>query len=536
MICHPHNNGISYGGLGKRMRRKLFRVGMAWRLLVALILALCLVPIGSSPVAALDTVSVGGYFEITYEPVEFSKTEINGSEIFYATVEAEAACTNDLPLTVSEARIIGCVTATHQVSGAKVTLKLSYTVTISSFPNNEGETSSARRDISLQFPEESQSGTYTVVGELIKAEVNILIIGWLTVTPLLPEFQPMGSVTYVAPGGGDGFPPPLTPTAEEVKTNLFGTEASSPISSSGEMLETIEATSEDGTLTLTIREGTIALDKDDNPLISLEAAVDETPPKPPEDTSIIGLAYDFGPDGATFDSPITLTWSYAPNDIPDGVAEEDLVLAWYDAATDNWVELVFVVDTRNNTITASIEHFTTFAIIGAAAPPEPAPIPVPAIFTPSSLSIFPIEVNIGNEVTISLLVTNTGGKSGSYQVTLKINGEVAVTKEVTVNAGFSKEVAFTTSKDMAGTYLVDVNGVTDSFVVREAAATPEPESESESESESEPALTSTPPPMHTSPPVKPINWPVVCGVVAAVVAMGSLLFFLARRSHTKSSS
>ncbi len=35
--------------------------------------------------------------------------------------------------------------------------------------------------------------------------------------------------------------------------------------------------------------------------------------------------------------------------------------------------------------------------------------------------------------------------------------------------------------------------------------------------------------------LKPINWPVVCGVVATVVAMGSLLFFLARRSHTKSS-
>ena len=517
------------------MRRKLFWVGMAWRLLVALILALCLVPIASSPVAALDTVSVAGYFEITYEPVEFSKTEINGNEVFYATVEAEATCTNDLPLPVSEAQITGCVTATHQASGAKVTLNPSYTVTISSFPNKKGETSSASRDISLQFPEESQSGTYSVVGELIKAEVNILIIGWLTVTPLLPESQPMGSVTYVAPdgGGGGGFVPAPTPTAGEVKTNLFGTEASSPISPSGEILETIEATSEDRTLTLTIPEGTIALDKDANPLISLEADIDTSPPPPPKDASIIGLAYNFGPDEATFDPPITLTWSYGPNDIPEGVAEEDLVLAWYDEAANKWVELDCIVDTENNTITASIEHFTTFAMIDmvTSAPGSEPEVPV-AVFRVSELDIAPGEVDIGQIVTIHALVWNTTYlevKTGTYILVLKINGVVEETRTVEIDntvkvPGLDAPspgtwVAFTMTRDMAGTYLVDVNGVTDSFVVKEVAATPEPES------------VSTP-----TPPAEPINWPLVCGVVAALVAMGSLLFFLARRRHTKSSS
>ncbi|GAH76400.1 unnamed protein product, partial [marine sediment metagenome] len=86
------------------------------------------------------------------------------------------------------------------------------------------------------------------------------------------------------PSGGGGFGPALLPTGEEVTTNLFGTEASFPISSTGEILETIEATSKDGTLTLTVPEGTIALDKDDNPLISLEADIDTSPPPPPEDT------------------------------------------------------------------------------------------------------------------------------------------------------------------------------------------------------------------------------------------------------------
>jgi len=336
----------------------------------------------------------------------------------------------------------------------------------------------------------------------------------------------MGSVTYVAPGGGGGFGPALIPTADEVKTNLFGTEASFPISSSGEILETIEATSEDGTLTLTIPEGTIALDKDDNPVTSLEAEVDTSPPPPPENASIIGLVYDFGPDGATFDPPITLTRSYDPNDIPDGVAEEDLVLAWYDEATDRWVELDCVVDTENNTITAAIEHFTTFAIIGMVIPaPESEPeVPV-AVFRISELDISPSEVDIGQMVTISVLVINSGNLEDTYQITLEIDNKVVETQEVTLAGGASSTVTFKISEDVASIYSVNIDGLSGSFVVKPAAI-----------SEPEPASTLTLPATHTPPPAKPINWPVVYGVVAALVAMGSLLFFLARRSHTKSSS
>ena len=43
------------------------------------------------------------------------------------------------------------------------------------------------------------------------------------------------------------------------------------------------------------------------------------------------------------------------------------------------------------------------------------------------------------------------------------------------------------------------------------------------------------PPATRTPPVMPVNWPVVYGVVVALAVIGSLLFFLTRRSHTKSS-
>ena len=176
------------------------------------------------------------------------------------------------------------------------------------------------------------------------------------------------SVTIAAPapsgrgGGGGGAPTYYT------ETNLFGTAARFRIKSDGEILAAIEATSADGLLTMTIPKGTIALDKDGNPLEILEASIDESPPDPPEDAHIIGLAYDFSPDGATFDPAITLTWSYDPDALPEDVAEEDLVVAYYYAG--EWVELDCVVDTENDTITASVSHFTTFAIIGAVTPPE----------------------------------------------------------------------------------------------------------------------------------------------------------------------
>ncbi|GAJ23619.1 unnamed protein product, partial [marine sediment metagenome] len=160
------------------------------------------------------------------------------------------------------------------------------------------------------------------------------------------------------------------------KTDLFGIEGRFLISGEGEILKTIEATSEDGMLTITIPKGTIALEEDGKRLKGLEAVVDESPPDPPEDAHIIGLAYDFRPDGATFDPEITFTWSYDPDALPEDVAEEDLVLAYYDEDAGKWVELDCVVDTKNNIITASVPHFTCFAIIGAVTPP-PAPVPPP---------------------------------------------------------------------------------------------------------------------------------------------------------------
>jgi len=302
-----------------------------------------------------------------------------------------------------------------------------------------------------------------------------------------------------------------SPRRYYIDTNLFGTETRFRISKTGEILKTIEATSEDGMFTITIPKNTIALDKDGKRLKELLAAVDESPPGPPEDAHIIGLAYDFGPAGATFEPAITLTWSYNPADI----AEEDLVIAYYDEATGEWVELEgCVVDTENNTITAPFSHFNTFAVIGVVPVVEeeivlPPPPSAPAAFSLTGLSVTPVEVLTGEAVTITVPVANTGGTEGSYTVVLKINGVKEAEKSVTIAAGSSEMVTFSVTREEVGSYTVTVDGLSASFAVVVVE-----------EVEKVPAVPAKPP---------GVNWPLIGGIIAAVVVVGLFGFFRLRR-------
>jgi len=143
--------------------------------------------------------------------------------------------------------------------------------------------------------------------------------------------------------------------------------------------------------------------------------------------------------------------------------------------------------------------------------------PPAAAFITSNLIISPSEVDVGEAVTISILITNAGDAADSYAVTLKINGVVEATKEVTLSAGTSQEVIFTTSRDVAGTYAVDVDGLSGSFTVKGKPALPPP-----------PPVPTPPPPAPTPPPSPVVNWPVIGGIIGGVAA-GIAVFLVIRR-------
>ncbi len=193
----------------------------------------------------------------------------------------------------------------------------------------------------------------------------------------------------------------------------------------------------------------------------------EEPPDPPEDVTVIGLVYDIGPDGATFSEPIILTFLYEEPKIPEGIADENLVLVTWDIDIEQWVPLeVYIVVPENNTIRGIVSHLTPFAIHAYPQPPSFA------AFAAGDLLVTPTEVDIGETINIVVLVSNTGGQPGTYEVTLRMDGLVEASKNVALNPGESKLIGFDTVKDTAGTYLVEVEGLLSSFTVREKPVAP----------------------------------------------------------------
>jgi predicted outer membrane repeat protein/parallel beta-helix repeat protein len=151
----------------------------------------------------------------------------------------------------------------------------------------------------------------------------------------------------------------------------------------------------------------------------------------------------------------------------------------------------------------TVSEWFTFTTLGGVTPA--------AAFTSSDLIISPAEVASGETVAIGVLVTNTGDLAGSYQVTLEINGVAEETIEVTLDAGAGEVVSFTVSRDEAGSYSVLVDGLSGSFSVTEPD-TSQPTSPATTEEE----------------PTSNI-WPIVGGVIAAVVVIGLAVFVIRRR-------
>ncbi len=255
----------------------------------------------------------------------------------------------------------------------------------------------------------------------------------------------------------------------------------------GLIIKTIVVESFDGRFRLIIDQGTTALTYLGSPLGCVGIHKMEGSPSPPEDAYLIGVLYDAVPDGATFSPPAILEYSYEPSDIPPEVDIQRLVIAAYDEASRKWVQLYSVVNTQAHTITASISHFNDLAVFGyrMEAPP-------PATFQVSALGISPTAVYTGEAVNITIRVTNSGGQSASYQVILNINGVAEAAKEVTLDAGASEQLSFTTAKGAAGIYSVDINGATGTFEVK------------------------------PSPVPKPFNWWIIVGATAGA-ALAALL-------------
>jgi hypothetical protein len=271
---------------------------------------------------------------------------------------------------------------------------------------------------------------------------------------------PIGRATATPP-----IPWTPPPADEEEEEEIPGvTYLPEDVVEDGLFLADVTAAAEDEQSWVTVPEGTTGLTAEGEPLTYISAVEMEVPPPTPTDHSMVALTYTFGPEGATFDQPVGITLTYSEADLPAGFDEEDLVIVVWDEVT-GWTELETVVDTVNNTVTTYVTHFSTFTVLAASTP---------ASFQISNLTVMPGEVEIDENVTISVLVKNTGDLFGSYILALMINSEVVATKEVSLAGHGSVTVSFTVSKEVDGVYAISINGLTGRFTVTAPPVVVEP--------------------------------------------------------------
>lgn len=157
-------------------------------------------------------------------------------------------------------------------------------------------------------------------------------------------------------------PPPIpTPTPIDISGSISG---------NGTAEQDIVYSVLGGQAVLNISQGTTALTAASGPLQSL--AIEEdcfNIPAAPVGAYIIGCAYDYQPNGATFNPAATMTLKYDPGLLPDGVDASKLVIAYYDAGTSRWIVVPSVVDTVNHAVAAQIGHFSLFTIYSTTATP-----------------------------------------------------------------------------------------------------------------------------------------------------------------------
>lgn len=338
------------------------------RILAALIIAILVLPLMATPVLAA---SLG----ISPSKIDVVIPE-NGTvqvdfQVHYFTGDINAKVVG-MPFEVSP--------ASFNVASSPTIVTLTFTDTDPSIQSNE--------DYEGYVRFEGAIGTSVSLVVNIKAKVTIQMTA-IVASPPEPTNGGNGGN-----GGGDYVPP--APTIETPTPPAIPIITEAPIS----------VPSTDGNVTVDVPTGTTMQDADGNAIgtVTVTEMPPESMPEQPEEAEVIGLTYDFEPDGATFDPPITLTFNYTDGDIPEGANEGELVVAYYDEASGKWVEIPCVVDPTTNTITAQVAHFTAFAVIIKDEDVSAVPVPTtPVVPTKPALTppLMPVPAPTEPEQTVT---------------------------------------------------------------------------------------------------------------------------------------
>jgi hypothetical protein len=172
-----------------------------------------------------------------------------------------------------------------------------------------------------------------------------------------------------------------------VKIALSGLTSSEPlvVDSQGLLQAAAKLKTNDNKVALDIAKGTILIKAGSVPLDSMSAASAASPAAAASGYYLF-MAYEFGPVGAGFNPPITLTMGYDAASLSrQGVNEKDLFIAALNGTS--WEPLPSSkLDSANKAVTALLSHFSSYALIGkvtpAVTPPPASTAPAPTTSTP----------------------------------------------------------------------------------------------------------------------------------------------------------
>ncbi len=312
--------------------------------------------------------------------------------------------------------------------------------------------------------EPADAGTVMVDGEELEESSFLITQG----EPVTLEADPERGYIFTGWSGS------ITSTSNPLDTPFYNHKS---ITASFALEEDLETT-EPPALQIDIPGATTALYPDGKAVASISVDT-RRPHDTPDGKAIVGEVYDLGPDGATFDPALPLSLPYDNDELPEGVDESDLVMAWFDEEAQEWVELDSTVDETDRVVTALADHFTDFCVL-AAIPETTAPT-VAAATTPSSgntpglslsgLSISPVEPRLGEQVTVSVVASYSGDSTeGHTTVTLTVDGAAIESKDVSVPAGTTESVAFTYVPSTDSVHTISVNGLQGTMEVAPSAA------------------------------------------------------------------
>jgi uncharacterized repeat protein (TIGR02543 family) len=302
--------------------------------------------------------------------------------------------------------------------------------------------------------------------------------------------------------------------------------------------------SEDGLVKITFPKGTIYRTSNGQPGHYITIQKLDPPSSAPTNTAFICFSYNIGPNESTFSLNAYLTFFYSDSMVQAGVAEEKLIIiTWQDG---KWIELEgCVVDPVKNTITVPLTHLTSFTVIAHTTA---------ASFVASGMTITPAEVYPNEDITVSATITNAGDLTDNYTAVLKINGMSDQTETVTLKGGESQTITFTVTPTAAGSYTIQLGGLTGEFTVKETepegtvagVPTPEVPKPSPTPTETKPSIVEpatptqpveTPESPSETPTITPtqgISWRfIVVYAIFGVLAAGSVITYIILRRNDR---